>query len=356
MKVFTVSCFLFVGAVSGQVVSLMHPAEPMPENRTVIWTPTFQAAWDALNEDLGGKPNKVEPPNEVMKLLDGFVWDADATMPKGSWKAWVGPATQAFVDEVNRQAAEITIDEQKPFHLATESPTSRVAFAMLSRQVTFKKAFLRAKHDAMDFQAGGKTHAVAYFGLPRKDAGSRGEHVRVLAYRPAERSYAIQIECRENDDTVVLYQPAKQLDFLTACSWLRTWRKEQPPAVNLSGQWNDPRIHDMDEIRIPYTNIDVDTDFTSKLTSSRYYENVPWRIARAGQISRFRLHEKGAAVEVRSYIAADPFGDVERPVFFPRRFYFDRPFFVFLWRANAEWPYFGAWIGDGSSLTPVPES
>jgi hypothetical protein len=36
----------------------------------------------------------------------------------------------------------------------------------------------------------------------------------------------------------------------------------------------------------------------------------------------------------------------------PRRFLYDRPFFVFLWREGAEWPYFGAWIGDESSLEP----
>ena len=38
----------------------------------------------------------------------------------------------------------------------------------------------------------------------------------------------------------------------------------------------------------------------------------------------------------------------------PRRFVFDRPFFIFLWRDKAEWPYFGAWIGDSSALVPFP--
>lgn len=356
MKSFFLSLTWLACIASGQVLSLMHPAEPMPEKRTVIWSPTFQAAWDALNKDLGGKPEKVVPPNKMMNMLDEFVWDAEATMPKGAWKAWAGPASQAFVDEVNRQAAEITMNDQKAFHIAQESPDSRVAFALLSRRVTFKKAFVRAKNDALDFQAGGKSHAVAYFGLPRTSAGTRGSCVRVLAYRPAERSHAIQIECRENDDTVVLYQPAKQLDFLTACAWIRTWRKEPPHKENLAGQWNDPRIHDMDDVRIPYLKIDVVTDFTSKLASFRYYNNVPWGIVRAEQISSFRLHEKGAAVEVRASIGADPFGGVERPVLVPRRFHYDRPFFVFLWRSDAEWPYFGAWIGDSTTLTPVSES
>lgn len=335
---------------------MLHPAEPMPEKRTVVWTPTFQAAWDILNKDLGGKPTAVDPPNEAMKLLDGFVWDADATMPKGSWNAWAGPATNAFVDEVNREAAKMSIDNQKPFHIAQEAPQSRIAFAMLSRRVAFKKAFLRARNDAMDFVVDGKTNAVEYFGIPRANAGDRGEHVRVLAYRPAEKSYAIQIDCRQDDDTVVLYQPAKQQDFLTACAWLRTWRKENPGDQNRAGHWNDTRIHDLDEVRIPYVKMDVKTDFTSKLASSRIYGNIPYRISRAEQISSFRLHEKGASVEVRATLSEDPFGDVERPILYPRRFYYDRPFFVFLWRADAEWPYFGAWIGNSSTLTRVPKS
>lgn len=355
MKSFFPSFFLLASAAFGQVMTLMHPAEPMPDKRTVIWTPTFQSAWDILNKDLGGKPTKVDPPSEVMKLLDGFVWDADATMPKGSWNAWAGPATHTFVDEVNRQAAEITMDDQKPFHITQEDPNSRIAFAILSRQVTFKKAFLRAKNDTMDFQAEGKINAVEYFGIPRANAGTRGEHVRVLAYRPAEKSHAIQIECRQGDDTVVLYQPAKQQDFLTACSWLRTWRKENSVDQNRAGKWNDTRIHDLDEVRIPFVKIEVETNFTSKLASLRIYDNLPYRIVQAKQISSFRLHEKGASVEVRATLLATPFGDVEREILYPRRFYYDRPFFVFLWRDNAEWPYFGAWIGDSSTLTKVPK-
>lgn len=356
MKSLILSCFLFVTIASGQVLSHMHPAEPMPEKRTVIWTPTFQVAWDALNKDLGGKPTKVEPPSPVMKLLDDFAWDPATTMPEGAWKAWAGPASFAFVDLVNKEVAEIAINDEKPFSIEEENPDRRVVFAMLSRRVSFTKAFLRAKHDSMDFQSDGKSQAVQYFGIPRERADAYSTSVKVLAYRPTEKCHAIEIECRENDDRVVLFQPAKSLDFLTACSWLRTWRKAEGGAEDLGGQWNDPNLHRKDEVRIPYVQLDVETDFTNKLQSRRYYNGTPWRIARASQLSRFRLHERGAEVEVRASIYADPFGGVETPIYVPRRFYFDRPFFVFLWRAKAEWPYFGAWIGDSSTLTAVPES
>jgi hypothetical protein len=339
---------------SAQVTSLMHPAEPVPPQRTVIWTPTFQVAWDRLNKDLGGKPTKVEPPSEVMKRLDDFVWDPAATMPEGAWKAWAGPASKAFVDQVNKEVAEIAFDDLEPFSITQEDEQRRVVFAMLSRRLSFTKAFLPAKRDSMDFQCDGKSRAVQYFGIPRERADAYSGSVKVLAYRPAEKSHALEIQCRENDDRVVLFQPSKPLDFLTACSWLRTWRKADAGTEDSAGKWNDPYLHRKDEVRIPYVQLDVDTDFTSKLESYRFHNGMPWRIAAASQLSRFRLHERGAEVEVRARIYADPFGGVETPVYTPRRFYFDRPFFVFLWRAKAEWPYFGAWIGDHSALTAAP--
>jgi hypothetical protein len=55
----------------------------------------------------------------------------------------------------------------------------------------------------------------------------------------------------------------------------------------------------------------------------------------------------------------DVLGEVEPfaggpPPNVPRRFVYDRPFFLFLWRDQAEWPYFGAWIGDDSAMQAFP--
>jgi hypothetical protein len=38
------------------------------------------------------------------------------------------------------------------------------------------------------------------------------------------------------------------------------------------------------------------------------------------------------------------------PPVVPRDFHYDRPFFVFLWREGAEWPYVGAWVGDDAGM------
>lgn len=73
---------------------------------------------------------------------------------------------------------------------------------------------------------------------------------------------------------------------------------------------------------------------------------------RAEQVTRFNLHERGAELRVEVSGGADPFGGPPPPP--PRRFAYDRPFFVFLWRDEAEWPYFGAWVGDATTLKAFP--
>lgn len=54
-------------------------------------------------------------------------------------------------------------------------------------------------------------------------------------------------------------------------------------------------------------------------------------------------------VRVETSMDADLFGSMSDD-YLPRKFHYDRPFFVFLWRKDAEWPYFGVWLGDAKAL------
>ena len=74
---------------------------------------------------------------------------------------------------------------------------------------------------------------------------------------------------------------------------------------------------------------------------------------RNGQKTEFTLHEKGARVRVETTIQLDPFSDHNSQSNHPRKFIFDHPFFVFLWRDKADWPYLGLWVGDDSALQRV---
>jgi len=344
---------LFASAIRAELITLAHPGESLPAANTVVWSPLFQATWDKLNKELGGKPDSVIPPNPLMEKLDGFQWSAKSTMPDGAWQTWSGPATMEFLNQVNREAAMMTKEAEGPFRLQTVHPDNRAAFGLLDREVTFQKGFIRSRSAALPFRANGEEKPVSFFGARHELIEALQDSVRVLAFRPVDRSHAIQIRCKQADDTVILYLPPKPQDFATACDWLRTWRKELKPDPKRYGAWNDPSLHSGDEIRIPYIDLKTTGDLSSKLSGTRVFGKNPWVIIRAEQMTRFQLHEKGARVRVEVSIEADPFADGGGPPpNIPRRFIYDRPFFVFLWRDNAEWPYFGAWIGDHSALKP----
>lgn len=352
MKTIIPILILLAASARGEAVTLVHPDEALPEKQTVVWSPLFQATWDKHNANLGGKPDRIEPPNALMAKLDSFEWNPKKIMPEGSWKTWCGPATMDFLKQVNGEAAAITQEKDGPFRLMTEDPDNRAAFGLLDREVEFQKEFIRSRKAALGFRTSEGEKPVSFFGARDEMIGELRDSVRILSFRPVDRSHAIQIRCKQADDTVILYLPAKPQDFATACGWLRTWRAQFKPDTELSGAWNDPSLHDGDEIRIPYVDLNAAADLTYKLSSIRYYPKKPWRIIRAEQLTRFQLHEKGARVRVKASIEAEPFSGP--PPTIPRKFIYDRPFFVFLWRDNAEWPYFGAWIGDASALKSFP--
>jgi hypothetical protein len=341
---------------TAEVTSVAHPETTIPIAQTVVWTPLFQAAWDKLNATHGGKPLKVEPPNELISRLDAFTWKREEVMPVGHWKTWSGPPTDEFLATVNAEAAEMTGEEKGPFRLEDRRPGTVVVFGVLDREVSFRKGLHRSRKAPMTFRSGGAETKVKFFGVKGQLSGEFNDTIRVLAYRPSENCHALQILCRESDETVMLFRPPaeKTMDFATACEWLRTWRKAWTENSPHGLGHDDPTLHKRDEIQVPYLKLETTHDFTSGLASERYYKGqpLPRKISRAEQRVEFELHERGARVRAEvSLDDAAAFGPPpEPPPVYPRRFLYDAPFFVFLWRDGAAWPYFGSWVGDTSAM------
>jgi len=345
----TLLMLCLISSADAEVRTTADPFGKMPKDGTVVWSPLFQATWDAMNAKMGGKPKKIEPPNELMARLDAFEWKADDVMPEGRWKTWAGEASADFLEQVNKEAAELTGEAKGPFTLGEGIPGTIACFGLLDREVEFEKPFHKSSGIPLKF--GKEKIEVRFFGTKGDLADMYGDAVKVLAYRPVDGSHALEISCKDADDKVILYLPPAEQDFATACKWIREWRKTHDSNAELPGSWNDRRLHEGDEVRIPYVSLDVSNDLAGELQSGRIHGNAgdPWMIRRAEQRTKFELHEKGARVRAEVSIEADPFGAAP-PRAVPRRFIHDRPFFVFMWREKAEWPYLGIWVGDASAL------
>lgn len=347
---FTILFFLsLIVSARAEVVTLIGPSQEMPGGKTVVWSPLFQATWDKMNETIGGKPKKIEPPNELMTKLDTFVWEPEKIMPEGGWQTWSGPATKDFLDRVNTESIKLTGEDKGPFKLDNYSPRVIACFGLLNREVEFEKAFYKSTKVPMQF--GNEKTAVRFFGIKGRESGDYGKSVKVLAYRPKDGSHALEISCKEIDDKVILYMPPKSQNFDTACNWIREWRKAFAPDEKTTDDWNDRYLHAEDEVIVPYVSFKTETDLKQDLVGDRFYgrPDDPWTILAAIQNTKFDLYEKGARVRVEVTLLSEPFGGpVHQPI--PRKFIYDRPFFVFLWRENVEWPYLGVWVADDSVL------
>ena len=331
---------------AAEIVAVTHPEDKLPSDKTVVWTPLFQAAWDALHQSLG-PPLKVEPPNLLMEQLDHFKWDAKTVMPRDRWMVWSGEATQQLIDRANAEAARMLGEKTEPFKLGPRSD-SRIALGLLDRDMIFKRSLHLSVDAPLEFHsADGAKSLVRFFGTRRKASAAYGGVVRVLTHQAD--THALQI-ASDSDDCAILYLPEKLMGFSDACEKLRQLR-----ANPLKGAWGsaqDPSLHEMDDVRIPTLQFANTTDFAPDLQSLRYYKSgPPWRIYNAEQRLKFQLTEKGAKLRVEVKLGMEPFGEPPpKPQMVPRFFHYDRPFFVFLWRDGAEWPYFGAWIGNDISM------
>ncbi len=216
--------------------------------------------------------------------------------------------------------------------------------------MVFKNPLHRSADAPLAFRlADGSKSQVRFFGSRRKASAKYGGVIRVLSYQAG--THALQI-ASDGDDCVVLYLPDKPLSLSEACGKLREWRAN--PINGPSGSAQDPSLHETDDVRIPVLKLENTTDFVPVLQGLRHFKSgPPWLISTAEQRLKFQLTEKGAKLRAEVESGIDPFGEPPpKPKMVPRFFHYDRPFFVFLWRDGAEWPYFGAWIGNDASMEP----
>ena len=344
-------------ALALEPTAVLLPSEAVAADRTVIWTPTFQAGWDAMNEQLGGPPR--ESGNELAKKLDHFMWEKEAVLPEGRWKVWSGESTTEFFEQVNQEAAEFMFKDEGPFQkVESQSPGGVAFYSLLDAEISFVRPFFRSRKWPMSFRFGeDQTKVVKYWGVAGEESEDFSGSVRVLSWRPSQEFFAVELLSRSEEmGSVILFVPPEPMSFETSTEWIRTWRDrwEKSPGTPY-GSPQDRFLHRNDRLRVPYLNFKVSSDFADKFRGNRIYgkKGDSFRVTTPRQRVEFELDERGARVTVAAEGGMDPFAGP--PPTTPTDLSFDRPFFVFLWRADAKWPYFAAWIGDAEGMTESGE-
>jgi hypothetical protein len=346
--------FVFFSAAmlaSGAPECILDLEQSPKKGITQVWSPLFQAGWDKLQFMQKAKIEKVDPPNPLISRLAEFQWKEMEVMPAGAYALYAGPATPQFA----RATAHAI---QKNFRIdfqpqeTQNPPGSMAAYGVLVRNLRFEKNFFRARNSWLDFRDSNEAlHKATYFGTAGTHTMEFGRYVKVLDYKDDGNSFVLAIATDRKDEKIIIFRPEQMVAFQPAIEHVKAMRKAGrdagPEATSLQL---------LEDVQIPYIRIDARSDLADQLQGKIHYsgKHDPYIVGIASQNVRFELFEDGAKVRVETRSTLDPFGPAlpKAPPRSPRKFICDRPFFVFLWRDKAEWPYLASWIDGQDCLTP----
>ncbi|MEM9236234.1 MAG: hypothetical protein AAGB14_05600, partial [Verrucomicrobiota bacterium] len=281
----TIGIWLLGGLVlAEEPATVVHPGESFEEGRTVVWTPVFQAGWDAMNAELGGPPEASG--GELNRQLDHFRWMPVKVMPDVRWLVWGGRASTKLFEQVNTEAAEFLLEDEGPFQEVIPTRPNGIAFySLLDAQVDFVTPFYESRKWPLKFKtADGEKTEVKFWGVAGSDSGLFRQSVRVLSWRPSREFHALELLCRDAGlGNMVLFLPPEPMSFSKACRWVRVWRGGWNEKEGKYAAGDDRLLHDEDRLRVPYLKFHSSADLAGRLKGARIYGNDgdPWEITTA---------------------------------------------------------------------------
>lgn len=337
-------------SASAEIVSVPHPDVMVAPGQTVVWTAAMQAAFDRL---IGSKASmkfeKVTPDNSLMDRMRAFQWDESKTLPKDGWFALSGPATPELAEKATTAWRKMA-GANEPAIKFSDADGNLAAVVGISRDFQFKKAFKPSTDTGLMWR--GSPEPLKFFGIRSTEAGDYAANVRVLAWHPAKRMQALQLMAKEGDDTMVLYMPEEPQNMLEAVTWVQAWRDEWDKRKGDGLSWDDLRLHEEDDLRIPEIDLDAEASLADSFAGLIQFkgESIPYQVGRADTMTRLQVDATGVKFSSKAEMGMGFGGLPPTPQPRPRRFWFDKPFFLFLWRDGADLPYAGVWFGDTSSF------
>lgn len=325
-----------------------HPEVTCTNDQTLVWTAAMQASFDRL---MGSKASmrlqSVDPPNPIIERMNAFEWKEADVLPTDGWFAVAGESGQALADKATVAWRKLAGPDATPFE---PSPSAGLtAYAGIKRDFSFTKAFKPSHQQRLPW--GDARTPVKFFGANGTSSEDYASSVRVLAYRPFERAMALQFTAKHGDDTLVLYMPREPQSMLEAMRWTQTWRNAWNTKAGAELAWDDKFLHRGDDLRVPEIDLKLAADLTASFAGTLRFKKNPqlWLVNQAKSDVRLSIDATGVKFQATASMSMVPFS-VEPAKPYPRKFWFDRPFFVFLWRDGAPWPYAAVWCGDDAAL------
>lgn len=331
---------------------LTTPDQELQTGKSAIYCATTQIAWDLLRPE---KEARMEYTGDspIAKSLIENPFPLESLDP-ASYFAGTGRNDDG-TDE--KMLAEFV----KKFPHAKVNPfpppevPGQILFAYLQKSLPFPDEMQKFP-DPLEFHTSEMPDNVESFGW----LGSNGESndsdvlehtVRVADYVSDEDFIVVLSTDTEHADEIILAKIASEKTLREV--WNTTQKRLSTPL----GKKVYPGLQGVDQLQIPIISFGIEAELTEIKGLGVPTGNLPLRyIDCARQTMRFRLDEFGAElVSDQYFLVADfePMEESQKPIK-PRKFVFDRPFFIALKEKEAEVPYFLAWMGNAELLVRSP--
>jgi hypothetical protein len=333
------------GTVFAEITLAPTTAVECQEGETLVWSAAAKATLKETNEKDPAAPR-----------------DARSILPKEGWFGLFGKDSGKLSDAATKEWRGLVGQQAPPFVISGQSTSKNdgMGASGIHRNFSFRYAFLSSGITPLSWRSTGEK--LPFFGARSDVSEDYRTSVRVLAYRPSQGVQALEFLPETGDDSLILYIPNGDQRMDEAIQWVRTWRAQwSDPTKTYTEwakthsieeihmmiehsekfEWNDGALHAGDDLRIP--RIQMNRLFHSNVPAEGSGSN-----ATVTGVS-FNADQSGGNAEppISTFGPPHTCTSVHR---FPRRFWFDRPFFLFLWREKADHPYMGVWFGNTSSF------
>ena len=345
---------------------------PVPKYRNVIWCSTFQMAWDKLKNDIIGEPVEVLGAEKLTDRLNEAEFSSK-NLEDESYYATAGLLEDGIIAQIQEAMTLRFPSEPAPvFNEIDDLPLETIiAYSYLNADIEFEYPFYINNYE-FDFQDSNGTVAEVTSFCTRSDSDSSNmvrEQVDVLYYKPGDQTnasefavdlciytnpYQVVLACvpqQKNLGKTVDFVEQKISEFIQDPNY-EELRKLRPAR---GSRWGGRLA--ADSLIVPDVLYKLTHHFTE--LEGRAIGNQPWLdqgyfIRKAMQMIDFTLGRTGVILKSDAIIIIPPLGSISEP----RRFYFDRPFLIYVRkRGPAASPFFVMWVDNAELMQEfVPDN
>lgn len=333
-------------AFSGDSADLEHTVvvptldTPMPPGKNVVWCASFQLAWNSLIDDVLKAPVKLGNAPPAAERLNAAA-GTPPELPDGAYYAKAGELPDVLPVIRNEMARQFP---HKRVDIRAGGLDQLLAYAYLEVQGEFPIPY-KKKAAGMTFTGnGGGSAKVGAFGLPEPVSGGlrdtrRQCEVLFREHTTDQTSLEFAVNLHKDGEVEVILAAVTPGDTLAA-----TWE-------SIRARSGSEELKEDDILLVPEMNWRIAHHFSELegpdkvlLNALEAYPAGSLFLSSALQETQFILDRHG--VDLRSE------AQIFMTASIPRRFVFDRPFFLALRHKDAEQPFFAVWIDNAELLSP----